>query len=163
MKMTFDELNLAAAIVQAVREQGYETPTPIQAEAIPAVMAGQDLLAGAQTGTGKTAVPYTHLDVYKRQGQRALGCTHLSRVAQRSRQCLAPVVNPSVCQRLLVQQQLLKGLGQFSPLSRFGNPRFLLPQGVVQPCHPTAHQARCFAGGLGQARLQRVGGHLLHA
>jgi len=55
MKMTFDELNLAAAIVQAVREQGYETPTPIQAEAIPAVMAGQDLLAGAQTGTGKTA------------------------------------------------------------------------------------------------------------
>ena len=55
MKMTFDELNLAAAIVQAVREQGYETPTPIQAEAIPAVLAGQDLLAGAQTGTGKTA------------------------------------------------------------------------------------------------------------
>jgi ATP-dependent RNA helicase RhlE len=41
--------------VQAVREQGYETPTPIQAEAIPAVLAGRDLLAGAQTGTGKTA------------------------------------------------------------------------------------------------------------
>src|SRR5690606_5849566 len=40
---------------QAVREQGYETPTPIQVEAIPAVLAGRDLLAGAQTGTGKTA------------------------------------------------------------------------------------------------------------
>ncbi|HEX5806926.1 MAG TPA: DEAD/DEAH box helicase [Macromonas sp.] len=53
--MTFDELNLAPAILEAVREQGYEHPTPIQAEAIPAVLAGHDLLAGAQTGTGKTA------------------------------------------------------------------------------------------------------------
>lgn len=53
--MTFEELNLAPAILQAVLEQGYTTPTPIQAQAIPAVIAGQDLLAGAQTGTGKTA------------------------------------------------------------------------------------------------------------
>ena len=53
--MNFEELNLAPAIVQAVREHGYETPTPIQAEAIPAVLAGRDLLGGAQTGTGKTA------------------------------------------------------------------------------------------------------------
>ncbi|WP_137918772.1 DEAD/DEAH box helicase [Hydrogenophaga sp. 2FB] len=53
--MTFDDLNLAPAIVQAVREHGYETPTPIQVEAIPAVLAGRDLLGGAQTGTGKTA------------------------------------------------------------------------------------------------------------
>ena len=53
--MTFDELNLAPAILQAVREQGYDSPTPIQAQAIPAVLAGHDLLAGAQTGTGKTA------------------------------------------------------------------------------------------------------------
>ena len=53
--MNFDELNLAPAILKAVREQGYDTPTPIQAQAIPAVLAGQDLLAGAQTGTGKTA------------------------------------------------------------------------------------------------------------
>lgn len=53
--MTFDELNLAPAILKAVHEQGYDTPTPIQAQAIPAVLAGQDLLAGAQTGTGKTA------------------------------------------------------------------------------------------------------------
>ena len=53
--MNFDELNLAPAIVQAVREHGYETPTPIQAQAIPAVLAGRDLLGGAQTGTGKTA------------------------------------------------------------------------------------------------------------
>ncbi|MEG3000752.1 MAG: DEAD/DEAH box helicase [Comamonas sp.] len=53
--MTFEELNLAPAIVKAVLEQGYENPTPIQAQAIPAVLTGQDLLAGAQTGTGKTA------------------------------------------------------------------------------------------------------------
>ncbi|MDA7414925.1 DEAD/DEAH box helicase [Xenophilus arseniciresistens] len=53
--MNFDELKLAPAILKAVREQGYETPTPIQAQAIPAVLEGHDLLAGAQTGTGKTA------------------------------------------------------------------------------------------------------------
>ncbi|MES2424003.1 MAG: DEAD/DEAH box helicase [Pseudomonadota bacterium] len=53
--MNFDELNLAPAIVKAVREHGYETPTPIQAQAIPSVLEGRDLLGGAQTGTGKTA------------------------------------------------------------------------------------------------------------
>jgi ATP-dependent RNA helicase RhlE len=53
--MTFDELNLAPAILKAVHETGYEIPTPIQAQAIPAVLEGHDLLAGAQTGTGKTA------------------------------------------------------------------------------------------------------------
>ena len=53
--MKFEELNLAAAILQAVQEQGYETPTPIQAQAIPLVLSGCDLLGGAQTGTGKTA------------------------------------------------------------------------------------------------------------
>ncbi len=53
--MNFSELGLAEPILRAVREQGYETPTPIQAQAIPAVLAGGDLLAGAQTGTGKTA------------------------------------------------------------------------------------------------------------
>ena len=53
--MTFENLNLAPAILKAVLEQGYDTPTPIQAQAIPAVLAGSDLLGGAQTGTGKTA------------------------------------------------------------------------------------------------------------
>ena len=53
--MTFEELKLAPAILKAVLEQGYDTPTPIQAQAIPAVLAGSDLLGGAQTGTGKTA------------------------------------------------------------------------------------------------------------
>ena len=53
--MTFDDLKLAPAILKAVHEQGYETPTPIQAQAIPVVLEGHDLLGGAQTGTGKTA------------------------------------------------------------------------------------------------------------
>jgi ATP-dependent RNA helicase RhlE len=53
--MHFTDLGLAEPLLRAVREQGYETPTPIQAQAIPAVLKGGDLLGGAQTGTGKTA------------------------------------------------------------------------------------------------------------
>lgn len=53
--MSFDDLGLRADILRAVRELGYDSPTPIQAQAIPAVLTGKDLLAGAQTGTGKTA------------------------------------------------------------------------------------------------------------
>ena len=53
--MHFSDLGLAEEIVLAVTEHGYTEPTPIQAQAIPAVLAGGDLLAGAQTGTGKTA------------------------------------------------------------------------------------------------------------
>jgi ATP-dependent RNA helicase RhlE len=53
--MKFSDLGLAEEIVRAVTEHGYATPTPIQLQAIPAVLAGGDLLAGAQTGTGKTA------------------------------------------------------------------------------------------------------------
>jgi ATP-dependent RNA helicase RhlE len=53
--MTFEDLKLAPAILKAVAEQGYDNPTPIQAQSIPAVLEGHDLLAGAQTGTGKTA------------------------------------------------------------------------------------------------------------
>ena len=52
---TFSDLGLSESIVRAVTEHGYTSPTPIQAQAIPAVIQGGDLLAGAQTGTGKTA------------------------------------------------------------------------------------------------------------
>jgi ATP-dependent RNA helicase RhlE len=60
----FTDLGLAEPLLRAVREQGYETPTPIQAQAIPAILKGGDLMAGAQTGTGKTAgftLPMLHL------------------------------------------------------------------------------------------------------
>jgi len=53
--MSFASLGLTDALVRAVADVGYTTPTPVQVQAIPAVLAGRDLLAGAQTGTGKTA------------------------------------------------------------------------------------------------------------
>jgi ATP-dependent RNA helicase RhlE len=53
--MSFDSLGLAEPLLRAVHEQGYTIPTPIQAQAIPVVLQGGDLLGGAQTGTGKTA------------------------------------------------------------------------------------------------------------
>lgn len=53
--MTFEELNLSAPVLRAVREAGYTVPSPIQAAAIPPVLAGRDLMGCAQTGTGKTA------------------------------------------------------------------------------------------------------------
>ncbi|KEQ18249.1 DEAD/DEAH box helicase [Endozoicomonas numazuensis] len=53
--MSFDSLGLSAPILQAVAEQGYDTPSPIQLQAIPAVLEGHDVMAAAQTGTGKTA------------------------------------------------------------------------------------------------------------
>jgi len=53
--MKFNQMELAPAILQAIEEQGYTTPTPIQQQAIPVILQGHDILAGAQTGTGKTA------------------------------------------------------------------------------------------------------------
>ncbi len=53
--MTFDSLGLAPEYLRAVADEGYTEPTPVQRQAIPLVLAGRDLLAGAQTGTGKTA------------------------------------------------------------------------------------------------------------
>ncbi|MDO1528048.1 DEAD/DEAH box helicase [Fulvimonas sp. R45] len=53
--MSFESLGLAPALLRALAEQGYAEPTPIQAAAIPVVLEGHDLLAAAQTGTGKTA------------------------------------------------------------------------------------------------------------
>ena len=53
--MSFDDLGLVPELLRAVTDKGYATPTPIQARAIPAVLEGRDVLAQAQTGTGKTA------------------------------------------------------------------------------------------------------------
>ena len=60
----FNDLGLAEPILRAINDAGYTTPTPIQAKAIPQVLSGGDLLAGAQTGTGKTAgftLPILHM------------------------------------------------------------------------------------------------------
>jgi ATP-dependent RNA helicase RhlE len=53
--MSFDSLGLSAALKRAISEHGYTEPTPIQRGVIPVVLAGRDVMAGAQTGTGKTA------------------------------------------------------------------------------------------------------------
>ncbi|MEA5446356.1 DEAD/DEAH box helicase [Gammaproteobacteria bacterium AB-CW1] len=72
--MSFDQLGLSAALLRAVSAQGYDTPTPIQAAAIPAVLKGRDVMAAAQTGTGKTAgftLPLLqHLAARKPEGGR---------------------------------------------------------------------------------------------
>jgi ATP-dependent RNA helicase RhlE len=53
--MSFAQLNLSAEILRAIADQGYTQPTPIQAQAIPPILEGKDIMGGAQTGTGKTA------------------------------------------------------------------------------------------------------------
>ncbi len=53
--MSFEKLGVNAHLLKAIKEQGYDTPTPIQAQAIPIILQKKDILAGAQTGTGKTA------------------------------------------------------------------------------------------------------------
>ncbi|WP_020157932.1 MULTISPECIES: DEAD/DEAH box helicase [Methylobacter] len=53
--MSFDQLGLTEGLLKAVAEQGYTMPTPVQQQAIPLILEGRDVLAGAQTGTGKTA------------------------------------------------------------------------------------------------------------
>ena len=99
--MNFDELNLAPAILKAVREQGYDTPTPIQAQAIPAVLAGQDLLAGAQTGTGKTAaftLPMLHKLTMSRSATNRFGVFGIRALVLTPTRELAAQVEESVRQ-----------------------------------------------------------------
>lgn len=54
--MRFDELNLYPEVLRAIEDMGFEEASPIQAQAIPVVMSGVDVIGQAQTGTGKTAV-----------------------------------------------------------------------------------------------------------
>ncbi len=73
--MSFKNLGLSAEILRAVEEQGYTTPTPIQSQAIPLVLEGHDLLAAAQTGTGKTA-GFTLPILQRLQASRPEDATH---------------------------------------------------------------------------------------
>ena len=80
MTISFEKLGLIEPILRALRNEKYETPTPIQAQAIPAILSGSDLLGSAQTGTGKTAafaLPILQLLAdnnrpYKKRSPRAL-------------------------------------------------------------------------------------------
>ncbi len=97
--MNFEELKLAPAIVKAVREEGYETPTAIQAQAIPLVLEGHDLLGGAQTGTGKTAaftLPLLHRLSMSRSAQNKFGGTGIRALVLTPTRELAAQVEESV-------------------------------------------------------------------
>ena len=97
--MNFEDLKLAPAIVKAVREHGYETPTAIQAEAIPMVLEGHDLLGGAQTGTGKTAafvLPMLHKLSMNRSAQNKFGGTGIRALVLTPTRELAAQVEESV-------------------------------------------------------------------
>ena len=69
--MTFDEFGLSEPLLRAVSEKGYTTPSPVQVEAIPAVLTGRDVMAAAQTGTGKTAGFVLPILELLKDGQRA--------------------------------------------------------------------------------------------
>lgn len=72
--MSFSSLSLNTTLVNTITELGYSLPTPIQSEAIPVILAKQDVMAGAQTGTGKTAafaLPILHLLMAKNVEQKA--------------------------------------------------------------------------------------------
>jgi len=97
--MNFEELNLASAILKAVREEGYETPTAIQAQAIPLVMLGHDLLGGAQTGTGKTAaftLPMLHRLSMSRSATSKFGGTGIRALVLTPTRELAAQVEESI-------------------------------------------------------------------
>ena len=98
-QMTFDDLKLAPAILKAVLEHGYDTPTPIQAQAIPVVLEGHDLLGGAQTGTGKTAaftLPMLHKLSMSRSATNKFGGTGIRALVLTPTRELAAQVEESV-------------------------------------------------------------------
>jgi ATP-dependent RNA helicase RhlE len=97
--MHFTDLGLAEPLLRAVRDQGYDTPTPIQAQAIPAVLKGVDVLGGAQTGTGKTAgftLPLLHRLAAQPRAKDARGRTAIRALILTPTRELAAQVEESV-------------------------------------------------------------------
>lgn len=94
--MTFATLGLSEEILRAITERGYTSPTPIQAQAIPVVLAGGDLLAGAQTGTGKTAGFTLPILQLLSQKQPAAGKAHIRALVLIPTRELAAQVEESV-------------------------------------------------------------------
>ena len=107
--MAFSSLGLDKTLLRAIAEQGYSAPTPIQSQAIPAVLAGRDLLAAAQTGTGKTAAFTLPLL------QRLLD---FGRTGERARPGRAPRVLVLVPTRELAAQvnDSVRNYGEFTPV-----------------------------------------------
>jgi ATP-dependent RNA helicase RhlE len=90
-KMNFDSMNLHPNLLRAVREAGFETPTPIQRDAIPPILDGRDVLGCAQTGTGKTAAfALPILEHLANEPSRAAGARPLSELRSPAARCAAP-------------------------------------------------------------------------
>src|SRR5215471_15248443 len=102
--MPFKALGLHPLLVQATREMRYVEPTPIQAEAIPAILAGRDVIATAQTGTGKTAaflLPILHRLLGKTRGAPSMILSPTRELAQQIE---------NVCRDLVQQSPIRSGL-----------------------------------------------------
>ena len=106
--MTFDTLGLSPDLLRAVAEEGYTTPTPIQTQAIPLVLEGRDILAAAQTGTGKTAAFV--LPIFERLKFHANSSFSPARHPVR-----ALVLTPTreLCMQV---EEMAKGYGKYVPL-----------------------------------------------
>ncbi|HTC85091.1 MAG TPA: DEAD/DEAH box helicase [Candidatus Acidoferrum sp.] len=106
--MTFDTLGLSPDLLRAIAEEGYKTPTPIQTQAIPLVLEGRDLLAAAQTGTGKTAAFV--LPIFERLKFHANSSFSPARHPVR-----ALVLTPTreLCMQV---EEMAKGYGKYVPL-----------------------------------------------
>ncbi|MEY3885181.1 MAG: hypothetical protein RIS87_956, partial [Pseudomonadota bacterium] len=105
--VSFNELGLAEPILRAIIDAGYTSPTPIQAKAIPLVLSGGDLLAGAQTGTGKTAgftLPILHL----------LSQKPLAEVAKGRPRCLMLTPTRELAAQI---EESVKTYGKYLPLT----------------------------------------------
>jgi len=117
--MSFESLGLRAEIVRAVSEKGYRAPTPIQSQAIPAVLEQRDLMAGAQTGTGKTAgftLPLLHRIMAIRQtaGQNS-GSQHNHKFFAKRPEICALILTPT--RELAAQvQESIEQYGKYLPL-----------------------------------------------
>lgn len=105
--LNFNELGLSEPILRAINDAGYTTPTPIQSKAIPQVLSGGDLLAGAQTGTGKTAgftLPILHL----------LSQKPLTEVAKGRPRCLMLTPTRELAAQI---EESVKTYGKYLPLT----------------------------------------------
>ncbi len=97
MNSTFESLGLVPELVRAVHDEGYSAPTPIQAQAIPSILQGRDILAAAQTGTGKTAgFSLPMLQLLSSRAQRPAPTTVRALVLTPTRELAAQVEN-AVC------------------------------------------------------------------
>ena len=143
--MPFKALGLHPSLVQAIREMRYVEPTPIQADAIPAILAGRDLNATAQTGTGKTAaflLPILHqLNHLPRGTTRALVITPTRELAQQIDEvCLGLAYHTSIRVGLLVggaamgpQEKALRAGVELVIATFIGRAQWVTPHSFQRP------------------------------